>query len=85
MILLTDDPMKQAKEGLSIVVVLEDGLLFIAPGGNMVDGARVLYAKRASHDKTLACRENRCKLNRPDPQATVLSSEPELKLSLRQQ
>ncbi len=60
------DPMKKAKEGLSIVVVLEDGLLVIAPRGNVVEGARVLYAKRASHAPTLAFRENECKLNRPD-------------------
>jgi hypothetical protein len=48
----------------------------------MMDSARVLYAKRASHDKTPADAENKCKLNRPAPQIILGSTLPKLRIQL---
>jgi hypothetical protein len=42
------------KKILAILVVLEDGLLFVAARGNMVYGTRVFYAKRTGHGTNVA-------------------------------
>jgi hypothetical protein len=61
------DPIKSAEEGLPILVVLKHGLLFIPPGGNVIDSPRVFDTKRTRHDGTLSYPNKECKLNRPDP------------------
>jgi hypothetical protein len=43
------DVLKSVEEVLAVLVVFEDGLLFIAARGNMIHGAGVFYAKRTSH------------------------------------
>jgi len=50
------DPMKNAEEGLSVLVVPKYVLPFIPPGGKVINGPRVFDAKRASHDRTLSDR-----------------------------
>ncbi len=43
------DVLKGVEEILAVLVIFEDGLLFVAARGNMIYGTRVFYAKRAGH------------------------------------
>ena len=43
------DVLKGVEKIIAVLVVFEDGLLFIAARGNMIYGTRVFYAKRAGH------------------------------------
>jgi hypothetical protein len=63
-------PIKNAEEGLPVQVVLKHGLLFIPPGGNVIDSPRVFDTKGTRHDRTLSYHNKECKLNRPDPNAS---------------
>jgi hypothetical protein len=54
------DLIKNIEEGLPVLVVLKDGFLFIAPGGNVVNGARVFDAQRASHNRTVEYLNKKC-------------------------
>ena len=49
------DVLKGAEEVLVVLIVLEDGLLFVAARGNMIHGAGVFYAKRSGHGANVAC------------------------------
>jgi hypothetical protein len=44
----------------SILVVLEDGLSFVAPGGNMADCTGVFDTKRAGHEPGRAAKRAKC-------------------------
>jgi hypothetical protein len=46
--------LKRVEEILAILVVLEDGLLFVAARSNMIYCARVFYAKRTGHGANVA-------------------------------
>lgn len=48
------DVLKGVEEILAVLVVFEDGFLFIAARGNMVYGTRVLYAKWTGHGEKVA-------------------------------
>jgi hypothetical protein len=48
------DVLKGVEEVLSVLVVFEDSLLFVAAGGDMIYGARVFYAKGAGHGAKVA-------------------------------
>jgi hypothetical protein len=48
------DVLKNVEEVLTILVVLEDHLLFVATRRNMIHGTRVFYAKRTSHGENVA-------------------------------
>ena len=43
------DVLKGVEEILAVLIVFEDGLLFVAARGNMIYGAGVFYAKRTGH------------------------------------
>ena len=44
------DVLEGVQEVDPVMVALEDGLSFVAPGGNVVNCTGVFYAKRAGHD-----------------------------------
>jgi hypothetical protein len=46
--------LKGVEEILAVLVVSEDGLLFVAAGCDMIYGARVFYAKGAGHGAKVA-------------------------------
>ena len=46
------DVLKSVEKIDSVLVGLEDGLLFISPGGDVIDGTRIFYTKRARHNKS---------------------------------
>jgi hypothetical protein len=46
------DVLKGVEEILAVLVVFEDGLLFVAARGYMIYGAGVFYAKGAGHRRT---------------------------------
>jgi len=48
------DVLKGIEEILAVLVVFEDGLLFVATGGNMIYSAGVFYAKRTGHSAKVA-------------------------------
>ena len=48
------DMLKGIEEVLTILVVFKDGLFFITPGGDMIDGAGIFYTERACHDATVS-------------------------------
>ncbi len=48
------DVLEGIEEIDTILVVFEDGLLFIPTGGHVVNGARVFYAKRSSHGANIS-------------------------------
>src|SRR5574337_1098121 len=48
------DVLKGVEEVLAVLIVFEDGLLFVAARGNMIDGARVFYAKGTGHGAKVA-------------------------------
>ena len=48
------DVLKGVEEVLAVLVVFEDGLLFVAAGGNMIYGTWVFYAKWAGHGANVA-------------------------------
>jgi hypothetical protein len=54
------DLMKNLKKGLPVQVVLEYGLFFISPGGNVIDSPEILNAKGPSHRKPLSHFDNEC-------------------------
>jgi hypothetical protein len=43
------DVLKGVEEILAVLVIFEDGLLFVAARGNMIYGSRVFYAKGSGH------------------------------------
>ena len=43
------DVLEGVQEVLAVMVILEDGLLFVATGCHMIYSAGVFYAERASH------------------------------------
>ena len=52
------DVLEGVQEINPVLVALEDGFSIVAPGGDVVDSAGVLYAKRAGHNgKTVALKE----------------------------
>jgi hypothetical protein len=61
------DMLEGIQEVRAILIGFEHGFLFIAAGGDMVDGASVLYAKGASHGRRLAKKRGKVKHYRPDP------------------
>jgi len=59
------DVLERVQEVDAVLVALEDGLSFIAPGGNVVDCTGVFYAERAGHNgRTVA--EKRTNVNSKD-------------------
>jgi len=48
------DVLEGVQEVLAVMVILEDGLLFVATGCHMIYSAGVFYAERASHGATIA-------------------------------
>ena len=48
------DVLKGIEEGLAVMVVSVNGLLFVPSAGDMIDSSRVLYAQRTSHRKTIS-------------------------------
>jgi len=46
--------LKRAQKVDAVLVVLKNCLLFIAAGGDMIDGTGILYAQRAGHGATVA-------------------------------
>lgn len=50
------------QEVYAVLVVFENGLLFIAAGGDVIDGTSVFYAEGASHEGNLAKNEENVKL-----------------------
>jgi len=46
--------LKGIEEIFSVLVIFEDGLLFVAARGNMIYGTRVFYAKRTGHGENIA-------------------------------
>jgi len=43
------DVLKGIEEILAVLVIFEDGLLFVTTGGNVIYSAGVFYAKRTGH------------------------------------
>jgi hypothetical protein len=59
------DVLEGVQEADPVLVALEDGLSFVAPGGNVVDCTGVFYAERAGHNgRTVA--EKRANVNSKD-------------------
>jgi len=48
------DVLKGVEEILAVLVVFEDGLLFVAARGDMIHGAGVFYAKGSGHGAKVA-------------------------------
>ena len=48
------DALEGVKDVQAILVVLEDGLLLITTGGDMIDSAGIFYSKRTGHSRTIA-------------------------------
>jgi len=48
------DALKGIEEIFAVLVIFEDGLLFVAARGNMIHGAGVFYAKRTGHGENIA-------------------------------
>jgi hypothetical protein len=44
------DVLEGVQEADPVLVALEDGLSFVAPGGDVVDCTGVFYAERAGHN-----------------------------------
>ena len=50
------DMLERPEKVLTVLIVLEDGLLLVAAGGHMVDSAGVFDAKRAGHRANIAAK-----------------------------
>jgi hypothetical protein len=48
------DVLESVKDVQTIMVVLEDGLLLIATGGDMIDSAGIFYSKWTGHSRNIA-------------------------------
>jgi len=60
------DVLDGVQEVLTVGVVFEDGLLFIASGGDVVDGAGIFYAEGAGHGERIAEKKANCKCKEKD-------------------
>jgi len=56
------DMLERVQEVDAVLVVFENSLLFIAAGGDVIDGTGVFYAKGAGHKGNLANNEENVKL-----------------------
>jgi hypothetical protein len=56
------DMLECVQEVDPVLVVFENGLLFIAAGGDVIDGTGVFYAEGAGHAGNLANNEENVKL-----------------------
>ena len=56
------DVLERVQEVDAVLVALEDGLSFVAPGGNVVDCTGVFYAEGAGHEGNLANNKENVKL-----------------------
>jgi hypothetical protein len=56
------DVLERVQEVDAVLVVFENGLLFIAAGGDVIDGTGVFYAEGAGHAARLAPKKENVKL-----------------------
>ena len=61
------DVLERVQEIDTVLVAFVDGLLFITPGGDVVDSAGILYAQRAGHGGRISKERWQVKHYRPDP------------------
>ena len=54
------DVLECVQKVLAVMVVLEDGFLFVAAWSHVIYRAGVLYTKRASHEATIAQKRGKC-------------------------
>ena len=53
------DVLEGVQEVDPVLVALENGLLFITPGGDVINSAGILYVQRAGHEKRISKKQNR--------------------------
>jgi hypothetical protein len=61
------DVSENPKKGLSVLIVLKNGFLFVPARSDMIYGARKFYAEGAGHEEKLADVWIKVKQYRPDP------------------
>ena len=54
------DMLECIQKVLTVTVILENGLLFVAAGGHMIDSSGVFYAEGAGHGTTIAEKKAKC-------------------------
>jgi hypothetical protein len=55
------DVLNGVQEVLAVLIVFEDGLLFISAGGYVIDGAGIFDAEGSRHGATIAQKRAICK------------------------
>lgn len=61
---------KDSEKSLAVLVVFEDGLFVVLPGGDVIHGAGVFDAQGSCHDGRLSEVCTKVKQYRPDPDST---------------